>query len=301
MARVELTPEERELRRVEKMAEAAALLRQGVQQVMESQQYQELVAFRRRFHRYSFNNLLLIYLQRPQATRVAGVKQWNAVGRRVIKGEKGILIIRPMRQRIDLVDADTGEVRRGEGELRGFAQAYVFDIAQTEGKEVPANLPWEEVPEQLGAKELFARLEQVAVSQGLTVAFEHLEGGARGCYWPADKHIGIATTYKRRYAQAAKTLAHELAHHVATGLTQDYAQGELVAESAAYMVLVHFGLDSGPSSFTYLASWASDLLTFNTNLKRADATAQTIIDAVEQLAHVSSLPSSAPEPILAAA
>lgn len=172
-------------------------LKEGVSRLSDSQQWQAFLDTQARFHSYSFNNTLLILLQRPDATRVAGYKAWQKLGRYVRKGEKGIAILAPLTYK--RVDEDTGEEVRG---VRGFRTVYVFDIAQTEGKELPAITQLLEGEE--GQQLLFAMCD-VADEIGVNVEFGET-GRANGYYNPHSHSIRIGEHLPTN--QQAKTLIH---------------------------------------------------------------------------------------------
>jgi antirestriction protein ArdC len=210
-----------------------------------------------RFHHYSFGNVLLIAAQRPEASKVAGYKTWQGLGRQVSKGEKGIAILAPMTVTREVVDEETGEkVRRAM--VRGFKAVYVFDIAQTEGAEVVTvgDLAMAEETGKVpaGARD---RLEALASQLGYSVEVGRLTGPA-GVTIPDEGRVVLAEG--RGEAAQLVTLAHELAHvllHVGEGF--DYGacrgQAEVEADSVAYVVASALGLDATPA-IAYVAAWA---------------------------------------------
>lgn len=201
-----------------------------------------------RFHRYSWGNVALILAQRPDATRVAGYQTWRGLGRQVRRGERGITIIVPMRRK----RRDDEDIEAQELERVFFGTGTVFDISQTDGPDLPhVDVP---VLEGDAGQELAANLEALARRQGLALLYAtgELPGSAMGAYDFQDKRILLREAAP---AQMAKTLAHELAHHVA-GHTHSTPETESVAEACAYVVCGHFGLDTGSRSFPYVALWS---------------------------------------------
>lgn len=201
-----------------------------------------------KFHRYSFNNIMLIVMQYPEASQVAGYKKWQEMGRNVRKGEKGIRILAPCPHK-KTVTNDDGE----ETEIRWttYRPVSVFDIAQTDGKELPeiCRKLTGEVSDYEALMEGLKKVAQVAVS------FENITNGANGYY---SKDMGIVLNEGMEQAQTVKTFIHEIAHSI---LHKDSykcrEQKEVEAESVAYVVCQALGIDSGDYTFGYLAGWAS--------------------------------------------
>ena len=198
--------------------------------------------------RYSFRNLWLLFIQKPDAAMVAGYKKWQEVGRQVKKGEKSLAILAPLTKK----DKETGET-----EVFGFRSASVFDVSQTEGEplpEIPHPVLLEddstEIQQTLGKLEHFTRMN------GFTLSSRRL-AAAFGSFSPATRSIIIGNDLPP--LQRLKTLVHEVAHgllHQDTPLTEATRRiGELEAESCAFIVLHSLGLDTSRYSFPYLAHW----------------------------------------------
>ncbi|MGD0880299.1 MAG: ArdC-like ssDNA-binding domain-containing protein [Acidimicrobiales bacterium] len=223
-----------------------ATLAEGVEALTDSDAWRAHLDVQGRFHRYSFNNAMLIGLQDPDATRVAGFATWKKMGRSVVKGEKAIWILAPMVGR--RTRTDDGEERRP---IFGFRPVAVFDVAQTEGDDLPQvcrNLEGDDP----GA--CFDLLLERAQRMGYSVELAELPGGTNGdCAFAARR---IRVECRNHPAQRVKTLAHELAHALLHEGTGDRALAELEAESAAYIVCRSLGVDSGDYSFGYVACWA---------------------------------------------
>ncbi|GAG15343.1 unnamed protein product, partial [marine sediment metagenome] len=226
-------------------------------------------------HRYSWHNSLLILTQRPDAIRVAGFKTWQTLGRHVRKGERGIMIFAPRPYHKE-VENGNGETDTIDGIY--FRPVHVFDVAQTEG----ADLPTIDVPTiDTIADDLLGKLQRVATERGIPVTFQTIETGAFG----VSKGGTIDVDNRHATGQQAKTLAHELAHealHKAErpdGMTRNIA--ELEAESVAYVVCTHFSLDVEVRSSRYIALWEGDSKALRASLERIAKTARDIIDDVE--------------------
>lgn len=252
-----------------------ARLEQAVGEIHDSDSFRRYLDVQSRFHRYSWRNVALILSQRSDATAVAGYQAWLKLHRYVRRGEHGITIIVPMSKKLPRAD--------GEDERRlFFGTGTVFDIAQTEGEPLP------EVAVPLLEGEdggpLMDRLLELAQREGVHVGLDRgeLPGAAAGAYWPGERKIHLRVGPMR---QMSKTLAHELAHHVhLTRFGQEShrpEERETVAESAAYVVCQHFGLDSGERSFPYVALWSKERGVFQEALSSIQRVSAAIIDALE--------------------
>ncbi len=218
----------------------------GISNLTDSARWRRHLEVQRRFHRYSFGNVVLIAAQCPGASRVAGFRAWKSLGRSVRRGEKAIWILAPMVARAD-ESADGDDT----GMVRGFRYVAVFDVSQTEGEELPA------VSNRLLGEDpahSFARLVEVAGSVGYVVDVTELPDGVNGdCAFALHR---IRVEVRNSPAQRVKTLAHEIVHALLHEGFDDRPLAELEAESAAYVVCQSLGLDSGAYSFGYVASWA---------------------------------------------
>ncbi len=233
----------------DKKSSALERLHAGVKALLEAGEWKAALEAQRRFHPYSFRNVLLIFAQRPDATRVAGYTTWKALGRQVKKGEHGIIILAPM----------VGKAEDGEKAVRGFRAAHVFDLSQTEGLE----LPQRPEPQQLEGDEAKSALYSTLLegwlfSQGYILERCALPLGASGMYHAGTRKICLLPNLSP--LQALKTLLHEASHALMHGPckdAQDRQRAELEAESCAYLVCAELGLDASRYSFAYLAQWAS--------------------------------------------
>jgi antirestriction protein ArdC len=230
-------------------------LADGVEQLTSSDDWLAYLDTQRKFHRYSFGNCLLIGMQCPDATHVAGFRKWLELGRHVRKGEKGIAILAPIVHRFKRENEETGETETIVGSPRGFRCVYVFDISQTDGDDLP-ELPISKLQGN-DPGELYTALREVAASIGFTVQEDYLDGPNGYCRH-SDKVIAVEV--RNEPLQQVKTLAHELAHAILHEDRDafDREQAELEAESVAYIVCADLGIDSSAYSFGYLASWGSN-------------------------------------------
>jgi len=221
-------------------------LAEGISGLTDSNQWLRHLECQSRFHRYSFGNVVLISAQCPNASRVAGFRTWRSFGRTVRKGQKAIWILAPMvAKRADGIDLGDHRV------VRGFKYVPVFDISQTEGRELPAacHKLSEDAP-----TEALARLTRVAHRLEYSVEDTELPDGVNGDCTFSRRRIRVES--RNSSAQRVKTLAHEIAHALLHADQPDRSVAELEAESVAYLVCQHLGLDTGAYTFGYVATWA---------------------------------------------
>ena len=285
----------------EKVKEITARLEQGVQAIFDSDRYKEFLTAMSKFHDYSLNNTILIAMQ--GGNLVMGFRQWEKeFDRHVKKGEKGIKIFAPapykVKKLVDKIDPETrkpmldreGKPIKEEKEITvpAFKVITVFDISQTEGKEFP----------DLSVKPLLADVEQyedffaaLEKASPVPIAFEQITNGANGYFSLTDKRIAIKEGVSE--LQAVKTAIHEIAHAKLHDVDlnappeeqnrADRHTREVEAESVAYTVCQHFGLDTSDYSFGYVAGWSSgkEMTELKASLETIQATAKEIITEIE--------------------
>jgi len=273
-----IEPETRE----RKIDEVLRRLKSGVDSIQESDNFREFLLTMSKFHDYSIGNLILIMLQKPDATRVAGYTTWKELDRFVRKGEKGIAILAPcMPPKKTKVVEPEDEKDEGLVEVTPiyFKVVHVFDISQTEGQE----LPEVEVPALTGEanEDLLNGALSLAKLQGVEVSFEprpYQDPAIKGMY--SSKIIWVRPEESR--AQQLKTLLHEMAHYYSEGVFRmPRRNAETIAESVAFTIGAHFGFDSGARSFPYVALWAQDKKVLEQNLADIRKVSTKIIDALE--------------------
>ena len=236
-----------------------------------------------KFTNYSFGNCLLIMMQMPQASLIAGYGKWKELGRQVNKGEKGIHIIAPMPY--------TEENENGEEIKRvRFKAATVFDISQTGGEPLPDyihDLEGDIAPEQVAAV-----LNALRTVTGVSITFEDISGEAHGFYSQTEKRIVIRTDMSD--AQTVKTAIHEAAHCLLHDKDSELAtvessrgSKEIQAESVAFIVASRLGLDTSAYSFPYIAGWSDGkpLDELNHFLSEIQTAARTMSDAITNALH----------------
>ena len=261
--------------RKQQMKEITERLEQGVKDIFTSEMYTTYLRTMAKFHNYSFNNTLLIAMQRPDATLVAGFNAWkNKFNRYVKKGEKGIQIIAPAPikevEEREKIDRDTGlavlnengepEMERVEYVVPRFRVTTVFDISQTDGEPIPSLEVNELTASVKDYALLTAAIEQVSP---VPMRFTEIAGEAKGYYSDADKEICIQVGMGE--SQTIKTMIHEVAHAMLhnsdlmeqRGEEKDRLTKETEAESIAFTVCSALGIDTSDYSFPYVASWAS--------------------------------------------
>lgn len=290
-------------RRSEELQQTLERLEEGVRDVFSSGRYAEYLAVMSRFHDYSVNNFLLIAMQKPEATLVAGYRAWqDKFGRHVRKGEHGIRILCPVVVRARPAgdapreDAEQGEEKASEKRLVGFRMGTVFDVSQTEGRELPS----------LGVDELRGDVEGYEAVMGAIrkasrypIVFEGIEGGAKGYFSRAEpKRIVIQEGMSQ--AQTLKTAVHELAHSVMHDAEPSKERSslpgrgtrEVQAESVAYVVSSWLGLDTSDYSFGYIASWSDgrDVSELRASLDEIRSASHGIIDVIEREASKTRVP-----------
>ena len=289
----------------EKLKEITDRLEQGITELFDSERYKEYLRVMSKFHNYSFNNTLLIAMQKPDASLVAGFSAWkNNFGRNVMKGQKGIKIIAPspfkIRQKVEKIDPHTqkpiidkdGKPVTEEKEIKipAYKVVSVFDVSQTEGKELPDIAVDELTGDVDRYKDFFAALEKTSP---VPIAFENIEGGSHGYYHLEDKRIAINEGMSE--LQTLKTAIHEIAHaklhDIDLNAPKDEQQPrvdrrtrEVEAESVAYTVCQHYGLDTSDYSFGYVAGWSSgrELSELKSSLETIRSAAAEIINSIDE-------------------
>lgn len=249
-----------------------------IENLFNSDQYKQWLTTMSRFHDYSLNNTLLIAMQKPDAILVAGYTTWkNQFGRQVNKGEKGIRILAPTpykkKVEVDKTDPNTGEILKNpdgsnQKEIQevlcpAFKVVSVFDVSQTDGRELPS----------LGVNELTGDVEQYEMffealkrTCPVPMEFEQISSGAKGYYHQIEQRIAIQEGMSQ--IQTVKTAIHEMAHQKLHAIDPNLKKSEqnlenisrggkeVEAESVAYTVCQHYGIDTSDYSFAYIAGWS---------------------------------------------
>ena len=288
----------------EKLKEITDRLEQGITELFDSERYKEYLRVMSKFHNYSFNNTLLIAMQKPDASLIAGFTAWkNQFQRNVKKGEKGIKIIAPspfkIKQETEKIDPQTqkpvigrdGKPVTEEKEITipAYKVVSVFDVSQTEGKELPDIAVDALTGDVEQYSDFFAALEKTSP---VPIGFEKIEGGAHGYYHLEDKRIALDEGMSE--LQTLKTAIHEIAHAKLHDIDLnapkeeqqprvDRRTREVEAESVAYTVCQHYGLDTSDYSFGYVAGWSSgrELAELKSSLETIRSAAADIINSID--------------------
>ena len=288
----------------EKMKEITDRLEQGITELFESDRYKEYLSVMSKFHNYSFNNTMLIAMQKPDASHIAGFNAWKSEFERNVKrGEKGIKIIAPspfkVKKQMEKIDPNTQRPMTGrdgkpiteeqEITIPAFKVVSVFDVSQTEGKELPEIGVDALTGDVDKYKEFFTALEKTSP---VPVGFEQMENGTHGFYHLGDKRIALDENGSQ--LQTLKTLIHEIAHAKLHDIDlnapkeeradrPDRRTREVEAESIAYAVCQHYGLDTSDYSFGYVAGWSSgkELAELKSSLETIRSTAAGLIDTID--------------------
>lgn len=279
----------------DKIKELTEKLEAGIKEVFTSDRYREYLSTMQKFHSYSFNNSMLILLQKPHASYVAGYKTWETMERHVKKGEKGITIFAPCpykaKKAVEVIDDKTGQVKRDtqgkpmteekEISYASFKAISIFDYSQTEGKPLPelAKELQGEIPDYMV---LMESIREVAPAP---IRFDSWEQSKKGHYDLANKEIVIKSGMSD--LQTVKTAIHETAHsilHKDQAHVKDSATMEVEAESVAFVVCQHLGLDTSDYSFGYLAGWSSNkkLPEMKSSLQTIQKTAHELIENLDR-------------------
>ena len=288
----------------EKLKEITDRLEQGITELFDSERYKEYLKVMSKFHNYSFRNTVLIAMQKPDASLLAGFSAWkNNFERNVMRGEKGIKIIAPspykIKQEMQKIDPHTqkpiigkdGKPVTEEKEITipAYKVVSVFDVSQTEGKELPDIAVDELTGDVDRYKDFFAALEKTSP---VPIAFENIGGGSHGYYHLEDKRIAINEGMSE--LQTLKTAIHEIAHAKLHDIDLnapkdeqprvDRRTREVEAESVAYTVCQHYGLDTSDYSFGYVAGWSSgrELSELKSSLETIRSAAAEIINSIDE-------------------
>ena len=288
----------------EKVKEITDRLEAGIHALFESEAFKNYLKTLSKFHDYSLNNTILIAMQKPDATLVAGYTAWQRnFGRQVQKGETGIRILAPTpykkQMEIDRIDPSTGlAVLNPDGStakdlkeimVPAYKVVNVFDVSQTEGKPLPT-IGVDELTGDVKQYEMF--FEALKKACPVPVGFEQISSGAKGYYHTVDQRIAIQEGMSQ--VQTIKTLIHEMAHQKLHSidpkemppeeprLTKNAKEVE--AESVAYTVTQHYGIETSDYSFAYIAGWSKGKETpeLKASLDRIRKAADEMITSIDE-------------------
>ena len=258
--------------RKKEMEEITTKLEKGVKDIFSSDNFKDYLNFCAKLPRYSVNNQILIMMQKPDATMCQSFTGWKDMNRHVVKGEKGIRILAPapykMEREQDKLDANGRAILDKDGEpvkekvevtINAFKPVSTFDVSQTDGDPLPTLGIAELTGSVDGYKTLLDAITEVVP---VPITFENIESGAKGYFHLEDNRIAVQEGMSE--AQTVKTIIHEAAHQAlhskdaleASGEKKSKNQKETEAESVAYVVCQHYGIDTSDYSFGYVASWS---------------------------------------------
>ena len=281
----------------EKLKEVTDRLEQGISELFDSERYTDYLRVMSKFPQYSLRNTVLIAMQAPDASYVMGFDAWKdpAIGRHVKANEKGIRIIAPRKakKQVEKIDPDTKKpvldkdgkpvMEEKEVVIPKFRVVCVYDVAQTEGKELPT-LADELTGNVAQYKDFFAAIEK---SSPFTIDFEALSGNRKGGCFYDERRIAINEGMSE--LQNVKTAIHEIAHATLHDIDKDAPESpdrrtrEVEAESIAYAVCQHYGLDTSDYSFGYIAGWSNgrELSELKGSLETIRSTAAKLIETID--------------------
>ena len=285
--------------RKKEMDEITGKLEKGVKDIFSSDKYKAYLDFCAKLPRYSVNNQILIMLQKPEATMCQSFTGWKEMNRHVLKGEKGIRILAPspykMEREQDKLDKDGKAILDKDGEpvkekvevtVNAFKPVSTFDISQTEGDPVPT-FGVSEIDQNVdGYTKLLEAIKEVVP---VPITFENIESGAKGYYHIEDNRIAVQEGMSE--AQTVKTILHEAAHQAlhskeamdTSSEKKTRNQKETEAESVAYVVCHHYGIDTSDYSFSYVAGWSEgkDVPELKASLNTIRQTASDMITKID--------------------
>ena len=286
----------------QRVQELTDKLEQGLQDLFNSDSYRNYLSTMSKFHNYSFNNTLLIAMQKPDATLVAGYKAWQKnFERHVNKGEKAIRILAPApykikeeRDKIDPVTQEllldkNGNPQKEEVEITipAFRAVSVFDLSQTDGKPIPELTAKELLSDVEGYQDMIRAVEAISP---VPIELEEIAGDSKGYYDREAKRIAVQENMSE--SQTLKTMIHEVAHSKLHSkeveqdeqMRKDRNTKEVEAESVAYTVCQHFGIDTSDYSFGYIAGWSSgrDTKELRSSMDTIRKTASELITGIEE-------------------
>ncbi|WP_049945629.1 ArdC family protein [Butyrivibrio sp. LC3010] len=286
--------------RKKEMDEITVKLEKGVKDIFTTESYKDYLNLCAKLPRYSVNNQILIMMQKPEATMCQSFSGWKEMNRHVLKGEKGIRILAPapykMEREQDKLDGSGKPILDKDGEpvkekvevtINAFKPVSTFDVSQTDGDPIPTIGVAELTGTVDGYKTLLDALKDVIP---VPITFENIESGAKGYFHVEDNRIAVQEGMSE--AQTVKTILHEAAHQAlhskeaqdASSEQKSKNQKETEAESVAYIVCQHYGIDTSDYSFGYVAGWSEgkELPELKASLDTIRKTASDLIVKIDE-------------------
>lgn len=276
--------EEYKEKKKEEMSDLFQRIDEGVKAVFDSEKYKEYLRVMSKFTHYSAGNCMLIAMQKPDASLVAAYGKWKSLGRQVNRGETGIRILAPMPYKRKCEEqAENEETEEIDG--IAFKAVSVFDVSQTSGKELPEYI--HDLTGEIESEQMTAVLKALRKVTGIPITFGKIPGDVHGYYSHNEDRIVIQSGMSD--AQTLKTVFHECAHKLLHDkkmtlptANADRSTKEVHAESVAFIVAEHFGLDTSEYSFPYIAGWSDGkpLKELNKALSEIQQASRILTDAV---------------------
>lgn len=256
-------------------------LEEGVAEIFKGENYQRYLKTLSYFRKYSLNNSLLIFMQRPDATLVTSYSNWKKLNRYVNKGEKAIRILAPLKKKKEKTEEDDED----DEIILGYRAASVFDVSQTNGSEVCLALA---KPLETAVENYRLFIDALLLASPVKIHFKRLEGETNGFYRPIDKDIVVKEGMSE--SQTVKTVLHEIAHAIMHAQETERNERtrirqEIEAESVAYSVSSYYGIDTSEYSFNYIATWSSssELLELKDSLQAIRSTSSRLIETINAI------------------
>lgn len=285
-----------------KVEDVTKELENGLKNIFESDRFNELLRTMSLQKNYSFNNMLMIALQKPEATLVMGFKEWMKQGRHVQKGESAIKILAPVitKMDMDVIDPKTNQPKLDEqgkkitskqDVITGFRLVNVFDVTQTDGKEIPSVRDF--INRQLKDDAYMSKLYKdyfnfLEKNSGLDVREDRTDNGVGGYFNRQTNELVISTNENETDTMKFRVLIHEYAHSLLHGKDKEFVEvnrghKEAQAESVAYVVSNYYGLDTSDVSHGYIATWSQDLTLAKKAIEEIQKVSNVIIDEIDML------------------
>ncbi len=256
-------------------------LEEGVAEIFKGENYQRYLKTLSYFRKYSLNNSLLIFMQRPDATLVTSYSNWKKLNRYVNKGEKAIRILAPLKKKKDKTEGNDDD----DDIILGYRAASVFDVSQTNGSDVCLSLA---KPLETAVDNYQLFIDALLLASPVKIHFNRIEGETNGFYRPIDKDIVVKEGMSE--SQTVKTVLHEIAHAIMHAQETERNERtrirqEIEAESVAYSVSSYYGIDTSEYSFNYIATWSSssELPELKNSLQTIRSTSSRLIETINSI------------------
>jgi hypothetical protein len=282
--------------------EVNEVLNKGLEKVFEQERFKELLNLMSSVHQYSLNNTILIMTQKPEATMVQGFNAWKELERYVNKGEKAIKILAPIikKKEVDKIDPISKQVKKDingniekekKDVLTGYRKVNVFDISQTNGKEIPSvrDFVSRELQDDNNMSKLYQDYFQYVKDHTQFKLREDItDPGVGGYYVPSTNEVIVSNTENKNDNEKFRVLVHEVAHGKLHNLESDMSDlprghKEAQAEATAYIVSKYYGMDTDDVSLGYIATWSQDIKLARQAISEIQSVSKDIINTIDEL------------------